>query len=129
MAHATADEDAMDFQDPDYIRDNEGPPDVDIFDQVATVEEEDLPDDDSSLPVRHDNKMLVPSVSIWSGGVSSSFPHAIDVSSDYNDSSLAAINSIMSASTTVIRHLSITNSSVPLIDINRQQHLVNTHLQ
>ena len=72
MVHATIDRDAMDFQDPDYIREDEGPLDVD-FDQVATAEEEDLPgdnvaswttyhsggDDDSSLSVRHDSKLPV----------------------------------------------------------------------
>jgi len=45
MAHATTDEDAMDFQDPDNIRNNKSPLDVDIFNQVAAAVEEDLPND------------------------------------------------------------------------------------
>eukprot|EP00816_Leptocylindrus_hargravesii_P005539 CAMPEP_0196827006 /NCGR_PEP_ID=MMETSP1362-20130617/93930_1 /TAXON_ID=163516 /ORGANISM="Leptocylindrus danicus, Strain CCMP1856" /LENGTH=69 /DNA_ID=CAMNT_0042207617 /DNA_START=692 /DNA_END=901 /DNA_ORIENTATION=- len=61
MAHATTDQDAMDFQDPDYIRDGEGPLDVDILDQVATVEEEDLPNDDvASWTTYHTLQTYVP---------------------------------------------------------------------
>ena len=94
LAHATIDEDTVDFQEPEYIGDDESPEDVETFDQVAIVEEEDLPDGDAvswteyvssgnveSPPVvPHDVKLpwvLIPcgvpsvGVSVWCDGVSS----------------------------------------------------------
>eukprot|EP00816_Leptocylindrus_hargravesii_P012043 CAMPEP_0196825346 /NCGR_PEP_ID=MMETSP1362-20130617/92997_1 /TAXON_ID=163516 /ORGANISM="Leptocylindrus danicus, Strain CCMP1856" /LENGTH=93 /DNA_ID=CAMNT_0042205753 /DNA_START=1511 /DNA_END=1789 /DNA_ORIENTATION=+ len=88
LAHATIDKDTTDFQEPEHLGDNKSPEDVEIFDQAAIVEEEDLPDDnavswteyvstgdvESPPVVRHDIKLPwisipcgVPSVgvSVW----------------------------------------------------------------
>mmetsp|Transcript_26577 Transcript_26577/g.41245 ORF Transcript_26577/g.41245 Transcript_26577/m.41245 type:complete len:151 (-) Transcript_26577:117-569(-) len=144
LAHANNDESSTDFQEPVYIGDYESPEDVKTLNQVAAVEEDDLPDDDAvswteyvgsgdieSPPVPHDVKLPrvsipcgVPSVdvSIWSVGVSSatsSVPQVINVSTDYDNSSSVAINSIMSASTTVTWNSSISSASVHLINDNQ----------
>ena len=94
LAHATIDESTVDFQEPEYIGNDESPEDVETFDQVAIVEKEDLPNGNAvswteyvsggnveSPPViPHDVKLPqvsipsgVPSVgvSVWCDGVSS----------------------------------------------------------
>ena len=156
LAHATNEEGSTDFQEPVYIGDYESPEDVETFAQAAAVEEEKLPDDDAVLwteyvssgdidpppVVLHDVKLPsvliscgVPSVRVcrvWSVSVSSatsSVPQVINVSTDYDNSSSAAINSIMSASTTVTRHSSISSASVHLINNDHRQELVDGYLQ
>eukprot|EP00816_Leptocylindrus_hargravesii_P004637 CAMPEP_0196819364 /NCGR_PEP_ID=MMETSP1362-20130617/70229_1 /TAXON_ID=163516 /ORGANISM="Leptocylindrus danicus, Strain CCMP1856" /LENGTH=67 /DNA_ID=CAMNT_0042197821 /DNA_START=52 /DNA_END=252 /DNA_ORIENTATION=- len=47
LTHATIDKDTRDFQEPEYIGNNESPEDVKTLNQVAAVEEDDLPDDDA----------------------------------------------------------------------------------
>ena len=158
-AHANDDEGPMDFQAPVYIGYQEYPTDVEAFDRVAAVEEEKLPYDDAvswteyvssgdieSPPIVPQDVKLssvpsdVPSVGVPSVGVPSvrsssvssatdSVPQVIDVSTAYDDNSSAAIDSIMSASTTVTRHSTITTASVRYIDIAQRRELVDGYLQ
>mmetsp|Transcript_4535 Transcript_4535/g.6922 ORF Transcript_4535/g.6922 Transcript_4535/m.6922 type:complete len:105 (-) Transcript_4535:254-568(-) len=89
-------------------------------------------DDESPPAVLHD--INLPSVSIWHDSKlpnsnTSSIPQVINVSSDNDDGSSAAINSIMSASTTFTRQSSISASTIHLINNDLRKCLVYKYLK
>jgi len=141
LVRSTNDEDATNSQASNSFDSLDDSQD-EVFDQEVAAENEDVPDDDAASwttylsggddesppPVPQDVKLPSVNSSIRSASVSnasSSIPQVINVSSD----SSAAINSIMSASTTVTRHSTITTASVRLINLNQRRRLVDEYLQ
>jgi len=111
----------------------------------VAAEDKDVPDDDAALwtmhfgggddesppAVLHD--INLPSVSIWHDSKlpatdAKLIPQVICVSSDNDDGKSAAINSIMSASTTFTRRSSISTSSIYLTNDDLCRHLVHKYL-
>jgi len=144
LVRSTNDEDATNSQASNSFDSLDDSQD-EVFDQEVAAENEDVPDDDAASwttylsggdtesppTVPQDIKLSSVNPSIQSASVSnasSSVPQVIDVSSDCDNGSSAAINSIMSASTTVTRHLTISTASVRLINLNQWQHLVDEYL-
>jgi len=142
---ATDDKDTTNIWGTNSIGDLEGSQD-EIFDYEVAAEDKDVPDDDAALwtmhfgggddesppAVLHD--INLPSVSIWHDSKlpnsnTSSIPQVINVSSDNDDGSSAAINSIMSASTTFTRQSSISASTIHLINNDLRKCLVYKYLK